>query len=307
MKRTTTEITGLLIDKLWRQYIGRVGYANQYADLVSEKGGKTVIDHIAFRTFNAHTGEQPEGIRAIRHILNFLGYKPVSKYSFAKKKLKATHFEHTNESFPKIFVSQLEVNELPDWAQVAINSTVMNTTYLISDKSLELLRILEENGALPSEAADYLVDDLLQYFRRPWNIPQKVDVLKLNDISQYGAWVLLHGNSVSHFAGLVNLQEVKEWPDLETTAKALSEAGVPMNEHIEDALGGKLMQIATPAVKEEVKVKGETGIEKMMWTYAYFELVQRGFTEENGTPKLFSGFLSEQSNHFFDTTRTRDN
>ena len=307
MKRTTKEITGLLIDRLLKKYIERIPYAKQYVDLVAQKGGKTVIDHIAFRTFNAHTGEQPEGIRAIRHILNFLEYKQVSKYNFPKKKLKATHFEHPDESFPKIFVSQLEVNELPEWTQKMINAAVNSTLYLISDKSLELLRVLEENGALPVEAADYLVDDLVNYFRRPWNIPLKEDVLKINDVSQYGAWVLLHGNSVNHFAALINSQDVKEWPDLETTINALAMAGVPMKDSIEGEKDSKLRQTATLAVKEEVKVKGEIGIEKIIWTYAYFELAQRNYIEEGGAQKLFSGFLGEQASHMFDMTQTHDN
>lgn len=307
MKRTTKEITGLVIDKLWEQYIERVPYAKQYVDLVAQKGGKVVIDHIAFRTFNAHTGEQPEGIRAIRHILNFLDYKQVSKYSFPKKKLKATHFEHPDDSFPKIFVSQLEVNELPEWTQTMINASVNSTLYLLSDKSLELLRVLEGNSTLPVEAADYLVDDLVNYFRRPWNIPLKDDVLKINDVSQYGAWVLLHGNSVNHFAVFINYQDVKEWPDLETTSNALATEGIPMNEKIEGGKGSKLQQTATHAVKEEVKVKGENGIEQMIWTYAYFELTQRNYIEEGGVKKLFSGFLGEQANHLFDMTQTHDN
>lgn len=307
MKRTTKEIAGLLIDSLWNQYIERVPYAKQYVDLVNQKGGKVVIDHIAFRTFNAHTGEQPEGIRAIRHILNFLEYKPVTKYSFPKKKLNAVHFEHADETFPKIFVSQLEVSELPEWAQKMIGSAIIGTLYLLTDKSIELLRILEETGVLPSEAADYLVNDLVHYFRRPWNIPLKDDVLKINDVSQYGAWVLLHGNSVNHFAVLINNQGVKEWPDLESTSNALAAAGMPLNGKIEGESSGKLQQTATFAVKEEVKVKGETGIEKMVWTYAYFELAQRNFIEENGSQKLFSGFLGEQANHLFDMTQTLDN
>ncbi len=307
MKRTSKEIAGLLVERLWGQYIERVPCAKQYAVMVTGKGGKVVIDHIAFRTFNAHTGEQPEGIRAIRHILNFLGYKPAAKYSFPKKKLKAAHFEHPDECLPKIFVSQLDVNELPEWAQKAINNTVNNTTYLITDKSIELLRILEENGVLPSEAAEYLINNLMQYFRRAWNIPLKEDVLKLNDISQYGAWVLLHGNSVNHFAVLTNYQNIPEWPDLEITAKALAEAGIQMMEHIEGESGGKLRQIATHAVKEEVKVKGDSGIESMTWTYAYFELAQRNYVEENGKQILFNGFMGEQANHLFDMTRTRDN
>lgn len=307
MKLTRKEITGLLFDRLWEKYVERVPYAKVYADLLAEKSGKLVIDHIAFRTFNTHTGEQPEGIRAIRHILNFLDYKPASKYSFKKKKLNAVHFEHPDKTFPKIFVSQLEVSELPEWAQQMINESVHNTSYRLTDKSIELLRILEKNDVLPTEAAEYLIEDLVKYFRRPWNIPLKEYVLKINDVSQYGAWVLLHGNSVNHFAVFTNQQAVNEWPNLEKTCIALVEAGIPMKNVIEGEPGSKLRQSATLAAKEEVKIIEEGGVEKMTWTYAYLELTERNYIEENGTKKLFSGFLGPQATHLFDMTQTHDN
>jgi hypothetical protein len=307
MKRTSIEITRSLIERLWVQYAQRVPYTSNYIDLLHEKNGNLAIDHVAFRTFNTHTGEQPEGIRAIKHILNFLGYKPVSKYKFPKKRLNSAHFEHPDETLPKIFISQLEVNELPDWAQSMIDETVRNTRYLLSDRSLELLALLGDNEYLPVEAADYLVDDLVQYFRRPWNIPTKDDVLKLNDVSQFGAWVLIHGNAVNHFAVLVNGQGVKQWPDLETTIDALVSAGIPMKEGIEGELGSKLRQTATLASKEEVDVKGENGFEKIVWTYAYLEFAERGYIDEDGNKKLFSGFLGPQANQLFDLTETHDN
>jgi len=307
MKWTAKQITGDLFEKLWQQYIFRVSYAKTYSGLVQQKGGAVVNDHIALRTFNTHTGEQPGGIRAIKHLLNSLEYEPVTKYKFPKKKLSALHFEHPDEMFPKIFVSQLEVDELPEWAQKIINNAVRETPYLLSDESIELLHILGENGSLPREAASYLVDDLVQYFRRPWRIPKKEDVLKINDVSQYAAWVLLHGNAVNHFTAYINYQNVKEWPDLETTCNALAKAGVPMKESIEGKKGSKLQQSSTQAIKEEVKVKGENGVERIVWAYAYYELAQRNFVEENGSKKLFSGFLGEQAQHLFDMTQTRDN
>lgn len=307
MKVSAKEITRELLNRLWEQYIKRVSYARKYVDLVNEKGGKVFNDHIALRTFNTHTGEQPEGIRAIKHILNCLEYKPAAKYDFTKKKLKAVHFEHPDEMFPKIFVSQLEVEQLPDWAQQIINSSVKDTPYVLSDNSIELLGLLREEGELPKVAAEALVADLIQYFRRPWKVPKKEDVLKINDVSQYAAWVLLHGNSVNHFTAYINYQNVAEWPNLETTCKGLAEAGVPMKESLEGKKGSKLQQSATQAVKEEVKVKGEDGIEKITWTYAYYELAERGYIQENGERKLFSGFLGEQASHLFDMTRTREN
>lgn len=307
MKLTVSEITRELLERLWKLYIDRVEYAKRYVELVTEKGGRVVNDHIAFRTFNTHTGEQPEGIRAIRHIVKLLGYEPVQKYNFPKKLLNAVHFEHPDEMYPKIFVSQLEVQLLPAWAQEIINKTVKDARYLLSDKSIELLQLLTKSGVLPLEAADFLISDLVQYFRRPWGIPYKEDVLKLNDVSQYAAWVLLHGNAINHFTASINFQDVKEWPDLETTCKALKEAGIPMKENIEGKKGSKLQQSATQAVKEEVKVRGEDGIEKIVWTYAYYELAQRDFVEENGQVKFFNGFLGEQASHLFDMTKTRDN
>lgn len=307
MKQTTKEITAGLFGRLWNNYLERVPYARTYVNLVEQKGGKVVNDHIAFRTFNTHTGEQPEGIRAIRHILNFLGYRPVQKYRFPKRHLNAVHFEHPDELFPKIFVSQLEVEELPEWAQQLIKIHVRNTHYLLSDRSIGLLNLLQEKGELPREAAEFLVENMVHYFRRPWEVPEKEAVLKLNDVSQYAAWVLIHGNSVNHFTAFINHQNVKEWPDLEATCRALTEAGVPMKETIEGEKGSRLRQSATLAVKEEVNVKGENGLEKISWTYAYYELAERGYIIENGEKKLFSGFLGEQARHLFDMTKTRDN
>lgn len=307
MKFSTKEITALLLEQLWRDYLSRVSFAKKYVELVLAKGGRIVNDHIAFRTFNTHTGEQPEGIRAIKHILNYLDYKPVSSYEFRKQKLTAIHFEHPDDTFPKIFVSQLEVDQLPGWAQQVIHDTVMDTSYLISDRSLELLSLLKKEGHIPKIAAESLIADLAQYFRRPWNAPHKEEVVLLNDVSQYAAWTLLHGNSVNHFTAFINYQDVKEWPDLESTCKGLEAAGVPMKDAIEGVKGSKLQQSATYAVKEDVEVIGEDGLETIRWTYAYYELAERGFVEENGVRKLFTGFLGEQATHLFDMTKTRDN
>lgn len=307
MKVTAKEITKELLKQLWERYLKRVSYAKTYSDLVAQKGGNIINDHIAIRTLNTHTGEQPEGIRAIKHIIEILEYRAVGKYKFSKKKLNAIHFEHPNEMYPKIFVSQLEVAELPEWAQRIIHETVKDTPYLLSDDAIELLQLLKKDGELTYEAGQILVSELVQYFRRPWGIPNKEDVLKLNDISQYAAWVLLHGNSINHFTAFINFQNVPEWPDLETTCNGLKEAGVPMKETIEGEKGSKLQQSATLAVKEAVEVKTEDGIETINWTYAYYELAQRDFVEQDGKAKLFSGFLGEQARHLFDMTKTRDN
>ncbi|MBN2636494.1 MAG: DUF1338 domain-containing protein [Prolixibacteraceae bacterium] len=307
MKRTTQEIVIDLFNRLWKNYTKRVSFAKLYSNLAVEKGGQVVIDHVAFRTFNTHTGEQPEGIRAFRHFLLCLGYRIAARYNFEKKKLSAVYFEHEDDTLPKIFVSQLEVEQLPEWAQIIIHNTVRDTKYLLSDHSIELLNILKLKEELPTEAAEYLVKDLVNYFERPWNIPDKNDVLKLNDVSQYAAWVLLHGNSVNHFAALVNRQNVNKWPDIKSTCNALAKAGIPMKDTIEGEEGSLLRQSSTLAVKEDVNVKGETETEQIKWTYGYFEIVERGYLNQDEGKKIFNGFLVDQEVKFFGITQTRDN
>lgn len=307
MKRSATDIARNLIGKLWEKYLERVIYARIYKELIEKKEGRVVIDHIAFRTLKTHTGEQPDGISDIRHIIKCFGYQPAGKYSFHKKKISAIHFEHPDGSLPRFFVSQLEVEAYPLWAQQLINDAVKDTPYLLSDNGIELLNRLFADGQLTTEAALLLEEELIDYFTRPWRAPLKETVLKLNDISQYAAWVLLHGNSVNHFATSVNHQNVPAWPDLESTARLLDSKGIPMKEIPEGEKDSMLQQTATQAVKEDVEVLGEDGPEKINWTYAYFELTQRGYIRVDGQEVLYSGFIEKQARQLFSMTQTRDN
>ncbi len=307
MKRNATEIARNVIQKVWEKYVARVPYVREYARLISGEEGRLVLDHLAFRTFNTHTGEQPEGITAIGHILRALGYRRAANYVFKKKRLSAVHFEPTENHLPKIFVSQLEVGDLPLWAQILIKETVKETPYLLSDAGIEILGYLMQDGIITSESADILEDEMVAYFVRPWGIPLKESVLKLNDISQYAAWVLLHGNSVSHFAVSLNGPQDKNAPDIETAAMVLRQNGIPMKEAVEGTPGSPLQQTATLAVKEKMEVRTNEGPEEMVWTYAYFELLKRGFTGTETPPDLFQGFITGQERHFFNMTQTRDN
>ena len=307
MKRNANQIAKSLLNKLWEAFILRVPYAQAYSELVSRKGGRVVLDHLGFRTLNCHTGEQPEGILAVRHIIECLGYQPAGKYVLPKKNLKAIHFEDEYEELPKFYVSQLEVSNLPGWAQNLLLDVLSDTPYLLSDTGIELLSKLKADGILNTEAAEILVDELVNYFRRPWNPPAKETVLKLNDVSHYAAWVLLHGNSPSHFAVRIKNHGVDAWPDLDSTCQALKNSGIPMKEKMEGEKGSLLQQTATLAVKEDLKVKAENDTEEINWTYAYLEFIQRGFKEEDGQRTLFQGFIESQERHLYNLTRTLDN
>ena len=298
----------MVMQNLREIYLRRVPYAQRYVDLVTGMGGTFVPDHLAFRTLNTTTGEQPAGTRAIGHLFKTLNYRKMGGYRFKKQKLNAVYYEHKEGLFPKIFVSQLEVEELPEWAGHLIHEVVDDTQYLMSDMAIELMNCLESDGSLNEEAAEILLIELTGYFRRPWKMPSWESMLKLNDISQYAAWVLLHGNSVNHFAALVNQQQVAAWPEIEATCMGMAEEGIPMKRKIEGEKGSLLRQSATMPVMERYLFPGKEGEEKEMeWTYAYFELTERGWLHEGETPTLFPGFIPEQAGHLFQMTRTRVN
>lgn len=308
MKTTSIKLMRGLVENLWQHYLRRVPYARTYSDMVTARGGKVVHDHIAFRTFNTNTGEQPSGIRAFGHLLEILNYRKAGKYKFPKMMATAAHYEHPDPLLPKIFVSQLEVAELPEWAQHIIRDSVAEAPYLLSDEAIELMNILGDNGSITNEAGEILIEEITGYFRRPWKLPMREDLLKINDISQYAAWTLLHGNSVNHFAAFINLQNVAGWPDIETTCRAMAAAGIPMKEKIEGEIGSILRQSATQAVKEIISFRGENGeIEDMPWTYAYYEFTERGYVISDEGEKLFTGFIADQATHFFRMTETREN
>ena len=124
-----------------------------------------------------------------------------------------------------------------------------------------------------------------QFHELPWILPGREDVEKLNKVSQYAAWVLVHGYNVNHFTSLINSHGVAGLDDIEKTIAALSKAGVPMKKEIEGERGSKLRQTATEAVTIDVAVHDRGVPTKMPWTYAYFELAQRDTVVDPGHRK----------------------
>jgi hypothetical protein len=303
--KTQETITKSLMEQLWEGYCQRVTYAQQYADMVKTEGGNVVNDHCAFRTFNTFTGEQPAGIRAIEEVLEALGYEKIAPYSFPTKHLNSFHYQHpTNINFPKFFVTQLEVKELSEEAQNLINEAVKDTPDLLKGESRQLLATLKQNKELISEEADRLVDALVKFFARPWKPAKKETILALNNESQFAAWTLLHGNSVNHFTAYINHQNVPAWGDIEQTMAVLSKAGIPIKPEIEGTKGSKLRQSSTQAIHEDCPVVDADGsMTTLKWSYAYYELAERGYLETDGQKVWFDGFLGEQATNLFEMTK----
>jgi hypothetical protein len=294
-----------MLDHLWRDYRRRVPYAEKYRQLVEEKGGEAINDHIALRTLNAPMPTQPSGIEAMRRIFLALGYTQEGTYDFPKKHLTAVHLEHRNILMPRIFISQLEVERLPADAAERIRKAV--ATSVPDWQPIDDVVAKIAASKLPEDQAGKAVEQFVHAFRRPWRPPLRETVLAVNKVSQYAAWTLLHGNGINHFTAFINEQNVEEWPDIETTIEGMRAAGIPLKDTIEGAPGSKLRQSSTLAAEGDWEVtEADGGRGTLHWTYAYYEIAERGLVKgPDGRDHMFTGFLGEQTPGLFEMTRMK--
>lgn len=289
-----------LFDRLWDGYRARVSYVRDYERLITGSRATFVNDHIAFRTL---ASQQPTtGIISLSRIFEALGYVAAGCYQFPDKHLSSTHFQHPNGQFPKIFISELRTWELSETAQTILARTLRSHRAPLSDAAL--VRLLQVSAITHAE----LLDTVLKQFQElPWDVPEQSDVEAINAESQFGAWVLVHGYNVNHFTALINSQGTPDLADLELTIEALKKINVPMKNEIEGARGSKLRQSATEAVTIDVTVRRQGQLSAMPWTYAYFELAERGeITDgETGRSGRFEGFLGPQATNLFEMTRVK--
>jgi Domain of unknown function (DUF1338) len=271
--------------------------------MITAAGGTVANDHIAFRSLRLTVEKNNLGIEHLAQIVAALGYAPAGEYYFPSSHLYARHYRHPQQDefdLPKLFISELIVDELPAEIANLISQTVVSGLSIDSPTFSSNIDSLSE-----SEIAQF-VNQLSTIFTRPWQPPRKSVVETVNNVTQYGAWVLLHGYAVNHFTGYINRQNTSAYPDIESTAKGLSERGVPMKAEIEGSRGSGLRQTATHAVKEMVTVIDDTSGEliDIPWTYAYYEIAERNLIEIDGGEKvLFEGFLDAQAKNLFEMTR----
>lgn len=282
MKVKSSELVNTLINNLWENYAIELDAVNRVYQFLNKNQCNPVFDHIMFRTINIHTGEQPGGIASIGHLAEVFGYRLVSKYALHDKLLTAAVYKHEDNSrLPRILVSQFEVSHLSGWAQKLISGMVAETSYPISDNGIELLRVIGEQGNLPVEAGNFLLADLKGYFQRPWNPPLFSDVLKLNEISPYCAWVLLFGNSVSRFSLSVHSFGFGENYNLTQVCDSLKSSGISMQQI--PGLNGfeNIRQAETVPEKTNVEAIDEEGVENLRWEYAGLHITERVKLHEN--------------------------
>ncbi|MBA2115308.1 DUF1338 domain-containing protein [Bremerella alba] len=256
-----------LIDQLWDSYQKNNPQADRIHRLLSERGETIVNDHIAFRTF------QDPRIGIDQLAIPFLeaGYQAGDDYRFDAKKLYARHFQHSDPALPKVFISELMLDEFSDDFRDIIQ------------------RMLDQ---IPNR--EVLAQPLCTAGRL-WEVPY-ADYKALSEQSEYAAWMAAHGFCANHFTVFVNaLTTIDSLQDLNAL---LLEEGFSLNQEggaIKGSPEVYLEQSSTIASVVDVPFKdGDRSVPG-----CYYEFARR-YTLPNGS--LFGGFVAKSADKIFEST-----
>lgn len=146
---------------------------------VIKDGDEIENDHIAFRTM----GVENLGIRSLEKIFLHYGYKRMDSYHFLEKKLDAYWYAPPSEKYPRIFISELRVQNLSAETQAII----YKYTNEVKADPVDLLDLDD------TKAVDLFLHSAL------WSIPTLQDFNTLTKESEYAAWVIYNRYYLNHF------------------------------------------------------------------------------------------------------------
>lgn len=263
-----TQVTALF-NEIWQQYLDVTPSAKKIHQLLGN-GNDVINDHVAYRTFN----HAKINLEKLAKGLLALGYTECGQYDFSAKKLDAKHFEHTDSTMPKVFISELRVEEFPSDVQSIING---------------LIAQLPDNV---SERPDFL------YSGRMWEISSK-DYETLLDVSEYAAWLAAWGYRANHFT--VSINHLDNFDDILTVNATLKEAGYALNSNggeVKGDEGVKLEQSSTLADKALVDFSDKS----QEIPSCFYEFAKR-YPLSNG--ELYTGFVAASADKIFDSTNVK--
>ncbi|MGB0936205.1 MAG: DUF1338 domain-containing protein [Colwellia sp.] len=261
----TTKVEALF-NNIWTQYLAVTPSAKSIHNLLGN-GDDVINDHVAYRTFNI----EKVNLQKLAKHLTDLGYTECGQYDFEAKKLTAKHYEHPDETMPKVFISELRVEEFPENIQEIIHALV---------------------DQLPEDAASQA--DFL-YSGKSWQVSSS-DYETLLKESEYAAWLSAWGYRANHFT--VSINHLAGYNDIETVNSTLKAAGYALNVSGGEIKGDesvKLEQSSTLADKASVNFSDKA----MEIPSCFYEFAKR-YPLANG--KLYTGFVAASADKIFEST-----
>lgn len=257
-----------LFRNLWQNYLEVTPSARQIRAILGESKGQTIInDHIALRTFDL---DRVNLDKLAQHFLN-LGYEEGGDYHFEAKKLRARHFEHADPTAPKVFISELMVEEFSEALQTVVRGLV---------------------DQVPASAVT--ADDFL-YSGTHWQVDYDTYQQLLAE-SEYAAWLAAWGFRANHFTVSVNALE--DFDSVEEVNRVLKEHGFTVNSSGGEVKGSPddlLEQSSTMADRVEVRFADRTATIPS----CFYEFALR-YPKANG--ELYSGFVPASADKIFEST-----
>jgi len=261
----TAKVTALF-DKIWQQYLTVTPSAKKIHHLLGN-GNDVINDHVAYRTFNI---EKVNLDKLAKHLIS-IGYTECGQYDFSAKKLTAKHFEHSTNTMPKVFISELRVEEFSDEVQTIIRNLVDQ---------------LPDNI---SQQPDFL------YSGRPWQI-SSTDYNTLLATSEYAAWLAAWGYRANHFT--VSINHLDSFDCIIEVNNCLKNAGYTLNSAGGEIKGDeavKLEQSSILADKALVQFSDVT----LEIPSCFYEFAKR-YPLANGD--LYTGFVAASADKIFEST-----
>jgi len=256
-----------LLDMMWKDYCELNPAAKKIYDLFVAEGETVLNDHIALRTFN-----HPRlGIKSLARQFEKYGYKENGEYTFVEKKLYAKHYEHSDETKPKIFISELELEKVSPLIRDTVNKLIEK----IPDSLIQ--------------------SETFSLCGRPWDMSYKL-YSELAKESEYASWVAAHGFRPNHFTVFIN--NLKKFHDIQTLNKFVTAKGFALNKsggEVKGTPADYLEQSSTMA--SEIPVKFSDGTHNIPG--CYYEFARR-YPLQNG--KLYQGFVAKSADKIFEST-----
>jgi Domain of unknown function (DUF1338) len=204
----------IVLDGLMRRYKERVPDVKTTIDAMINAGiiknaDDIENDHVAFRTM----GLPHLGIASFEKIFLHYGYQKRDYFYFEGKKLNAYWYSPPSPEYPRIFLSELRVDDLS-----------LETANLIKKYTKNI-------GSDPVDALD--LDNGLavdKFLHSPlWELPSWEDYTALLKESEYAAWVIYNRYYLNHYTISVHNLD-KGYDDIYKFNDLILAAGVKLND-----------------------------------------------------------------------------
>ena len=245
----------IILESLFDIYSNRVPDVKKITSALIESNiisnqSEIVNDHIAFRTM----GVEFLGIQSLEKIFLHHGYVKKDFYSFKTKKLNAFWYSNSDENMPRIFISELKVNDLSENSRRIISKY----TDQVTEDPVDKLDLSNAN-----EVISFLSNPL-------WSLPSLNDFNDLLKETEYGSWVIYNRYYLNHYTISVH-ELIDQYNTLEKFNAFVTKIGIKLNDSggvIKESKDGLLLQ--SSSVANKVKANFTEGSSLISGSYVEF-------------------------------------